>query len=72
MVTTRTGPKQTDTRARASLISINGRRKKKVHRQQQHFHATVYITEMWLEKKKIGNKTAKKEAPRFPLHRRGP
>lgn len=52
MVTTRTGPKQTDTRARASLISINGRRKKKVHRQQQHFHATVYITEMWLEKKK--------------------
>lgn len=26
---------------------------KKVHRQQQHFHVTVYITEMWPKKKRL-------------------
>jgi hypothetical protein len=73
--TTRSGPKQSDTRARASLTSIKiecrrrkkkRKEKKKVHRQQQHFHVTVYITKMRLKKSKIGNETAKKKrAPPF-------
>lgn len=52
--TTIPGPKQTDTRARASIINVRRKKKKKkVHRQQQHLHVTVYITEMWLKKKRL-------------------
>jgi hypothetical protein len=38
---------------------VGEKRKKKVHRQQQHFHVTVYITKMWLKKRKIGKERAK-------------